>query len=77
VKWLKDLLYNKDNAALDISRACSLVTVLVFLGLAIYSMDKFEPVAFGGGAAALFAGCAGWIFARQKFESGGGNDAAA
>lgn len=69
MKLLKDLLYTKDNEALDISRLCSLVAVVVFLALAGYNHDKFEPVAFGGGAAALFAGCAGWIYARQKYEA--------
>ena len=69
MKFLKDLLYTKDNQALDISRACSLLVVLVFVGLAIANYDKFEPVAFGGGSAALFGGCAAWIFARQKYEN--------
>ena len=65
---LKDLFYTKDNQALDISRVCSALLVGVFLYLAIHNRDKFDPVAYGTGGAAVFAGCAGWIFARQKYE---------
>jgi hypothetical protein len=68
VSFFKDLLYTKDNQALDIARAASALLVLVFLGLAIWNHDKFDPVSYGTGGAAMFAGCAGWIFARQKYE---------
>jgi len=70
---LKDLLYNKDNSALDISRLSSLLGVVTYLGASIwhvYANASFDPVAFGGGWTALCAGCAGWIYARQKFETG-------
>lgn len=80
-KLLKDLLYNKGNTALDISRACSALGVLTFLGACIWHVianREFDPVAFGGGWTALCAGCGGWIYARQKFEGGiGAKDKAA
>jgi len=70
---LKDLLYNKDNSALDISRLSSALGVLTYLGSTgwhTYANASFDPVAFGTGWAAVCAGCAGWIYARQKFETG-------
>lgn len=70
-KLIKDLLYTKGNAALDISRAASLLGVLTFLGAAlshVWLNRVFDPVAFGTGWTALCAGCGGWIYARQKYE---------
>lgn len=68
---LKDLLYTTDNQALDISRLCSLLGVLTYLGATIFifvTTREFDPVAWGGGWTALCAGCGGWIYARQKWE---------
>lgn len=72
-KLIKDLLYDKGNGHLDISRLSSLLGVLTYLGASIWHVvanQSFDPVAFGGGWTALCAGCGGWIFARQKMESG-------
>lgn len=70
----KDLLYTKDNQALDISRLSVFFSVLAFwaaLGWQVYQTpEKFDPMATGGGIAALFAGGAGWIYARQRYEHG-------
>lgn len=74
MKLLKDLLYNKANENLDISRLSSFLGVLTYLGATIWHVaanETFDPVAFGGGWTALCAGCGGWIFARQKYEAEG------
>lgn len=71
---LKDLLYNRDNKALDISRMSSFLGVLTYLGASIWHVVQnvtFDPIAFGGGWTALCAGCGGWIYARQKYEKEG------
>lgn len=68
---LKDLLYNKNNTNLDISRVCSLGSVVSFWGGVFWLLatkGEFDPVAVGGGCAAIFAGAAGWIHFRQKHE---------
>jgi len=75
VKLLKDLLYNRDNAHLDISRVSSLLAVLTYLAATIYHIYQGHPINFtewGAGWTALAAGSAGWIYARQKFETGQG-----
>lgn len=73
---IKDLLYTKDNAALDISRLSVFVSVLAFWGCVIHAAvgGAFDPVAVGTGAAAIFAGGGGWIYARQKYEAEKGKD---
>lgn len=72
MKLAKDLTYTTGNGGLDIARVSSVLAVLTFLGLSInyYGVEgaAFDPIQFGGGVAALFAGCAGWIYARQKWE---------
>ena len=71
MKLIKDLLYNRDNENLEIARLCSLVSVLCFWGgvfFSIYQGNSFEPLAVGGGIAAIFAGAAAWIHWRQKHE---------
>ena len=74
MKLLKDLLYTRNNTSLDISRLCSLLGVLTFLAASTWHVitnQTFDPVAFGGGWTALCAGCGGWIYARQKYETEG------
>lgn len=72
MKVLKDLLYTRDNKALDISRLCSLLSVICFwggVGWTTYRLpESFDPVEIGTGCAAIFAGAAGWIHFRQKHE---------
>ena len=68
-KLIKDLLYSKDNGHLEIARVCSLLAVLVYCGAVVWkvvALEEFDPTATGTGFATLFAGCAAWIFARQK-----------
>lgn len=70
---IKDLLYNKGNTALDIARLSSFISVICFWGGVLWllgSKGTFDPVAVGGGCAAIFAGAAGWIYARQAKEGG-------
>ncbi len=71
MKLLKDLLYTRNNVSLDIARLSSLVSVLAYWGgvfWTLVSTGAFDPVAVGGGCAALFAGAAGWIHFRQRHE---------
>lgn len=77
MKILKDLLYNRGNQSLDIARLSSLISVLAFWGgvfWLLWQKGEFDPVQTGTGIAAVFAGAGGWIFARQKYEQGQGND---
>ena len=70
---IKDLLYNKNNANLDIARLSSFVSVICFWGCVFWFLGlkgQFDPVAVGGGCAAIFASAAGWIYARQAKEGG-------
>ncbi|MCJ2182479.1 hypothetical protein MTR62_07200 [Novosphingobium sp. 1949] len=71
MKLIKDLLYTRDNAALDISRMASLGSVLAFWTGVFWLLARegqFDPVGVGTGCAAIFAGAAGWIHFRQKHE---------
>ncbi|QVM82926.1 hypothetical protein [Novosphingobium decolorationis] len=71
MKLLKDLLYTRDNASLDISRLSSLLSVVAFWGGVFWLLatkGEFDPVQTGTGCAAIFAGAAGWIHFRQKHE---------
>ena len=68
----KDLLYTTNNKGLDIARLMSLLGCLIFFGLSIWyygvKENAFDPSEWGLGLAGVFAACAGWIFARQKWE---------
>lgn len=71
MKLLKDLLYTQNNGALEIARACTLLSVLAYWGGVFWhatTTGKFDPVAVGTGCAAIFAGGAAWIHFRQKHE---------
>jgi hypothetical protein len=71
MKLIKDLLYTKGNAALDIARLASLFSILAFWGgvfWLLYLKGTFSPTETGAGCAAIMAGAAGWIYARQKQE---------
>ena len=73
VKILKDLLYTKDNEALDISRLCSLVAniaywVVVTHGIVV-SSEAPDLSNLGVGWAAIASASAAWIFARQEQEN--------
>ena len=73
MKLLKDLLYDRGNQALDISRMSSLMAVLTYCGTAVYMVARkgeIDLLALGTGWATLAGGCAAWIFARQKMEAG-------
>jgi hypothetical protein len=73
MKLLKDLLYTKNNAALDIARLSSCVSIIAFWSgvfWLLYLKGEFSPTETGAGCAAIMAGAAGWIYARQKQEAG-------
>ena len=72
---LKDLLYTKGNESLDITRVSILFTVVAFwCGVFShqYQTKEFDPIAVGGGVAAIFAASAGWLHYRQKQEGSNG-----
>jgi len=72
MKLIKDLLYTKENRALDVARLSAFLGVLGFLGATGYSLylgGEWEPAVWGTGWAAMCAGSAGWIFARQTKEA--------
>ena len=74
MKLLKDLLYTKGNVSLDIARLASLLSVIAFWGgtlWQLYTKGQFNPTETGAGCAAIMAGAAGWIYARQKQEGVG------
>ena len=74
MKLVKDLLFSKDNQFLDIARLSAGLSVLAFWGCVVFQVvhtGAFDPMATGGGAAALFGGAAAWIYARQKQEGSG------
>lgn len=72
-KFLKDLLYNKGNENLDIARFCSLFANIAYWIAAAYVINKgtgtIGLVELGGGWAAVAAGSASWILARQIQEN--------
>ena len=77
MKLAKDLLYTRNNRHLDIARLSALLSILAFWGAVLWQVGEahsFDPMAVGGGCAAIMAGAAGWIYARQKKED---EDAAA
>jgi hypothetical protein len=73
MKLIKDLLYTKGNEALDITRVSILGSVAGFwagVGYDVVAHGHFDPLATGGGIAAVFGGAAGWLHFRQKHEGG-------
>lgn len=69
---VKDLLFTGGNKSLDIARLCALASVIAFwtaIFIVLARKGDFDPVAVGTGCAAIFAGSAGWIFARQAKET--------
>lgn len=78
MRVVKDLLYSKNNQFLDIARVSALASVLAFWGCVIFMTVKgeFDPMAVGGGCAAIFGGAGAWIYARQRQEAtdGPGSD---
>lgn len=70
MKFVKDLLYTKGNQALDISRVCSLGSVVAFWAGVFMGKITGDALAIGGGCAAIMGGAAAWIHFRQKHEEG-------
>jgi len=68
MKLIKDLLYTKGNAALDIARVCSLISVISFWVGVFTGRITGDALTVGGGIAAIFGGAAAWIYARQEQE---------
>ena len=72
MKLLKDLLYDRGNQSLDIARLSAFGSLIAFwtgVFILLWQRGGFDPVAVGTGCAALMAGSAGWIFARQTKET--------
>ena len=60
-----------DGQTYDVARVALVVTLFVFLGLAIANYDKFDPLAFGGGVGALIVGTGVAVGAKAKTEPKG------
>lgn len=75
MKIAKDLLYDKENHHLDIARMSALLSVFAYLGMTIYYIvakdqpNGFDFFEWASGWAALSAGNAAWIYARQRIEA--------
>ena len=73
---VKDLLYTRDNEALDIARMAAFLSVVAYLGMSIYSVATMQDVSqfdffeWASGWAAVCGGNAAWIYARQRIEVG-------
>lgn len=70
--FLNDLATTRDGVSFDVVRVGGMLTGAVFLGLAIYHVvvlkQAFDPMAYGTGAAALFAGIGVGVGAKAKDE---------
>ena len=72
MKLLKDLLYNKNNQALDIARLSAAVVTIFFVGLATAKFvvhKDIDLIEFGTAWGLICAGSGGWIYARQRQET--------
>lgn len=59
MKWLRDIATEKDNTTFEVSAVLAILSVLVFLGLAIWRMwvtEQFDPISYGTGASAIIGG---------------------
>jgi hypothetical protein len=59
MKWLKDILTEKDNSTFEWAAVMGLLMVVGFVGMAIYDVvhnKKFDPVKYGTGGASLLGG---------------------
>lgn len=65
---INDAFTGADNKTVDIGRICLVICTLVFCYLSIYNVDKFDPQAFGIGAAALAGGFMGGLALKAKTE---------
>lgn len=70
--FLNDLVTTRDGVSFDPIRVGAMLTGAVFLFLAIYHVvvlhQAFDPMSFGGGAAALFTGMGAGIGLKAKDE---------
>jgi uncharacterized membrane protein YedE/YeeE len=70
--FANDLTTTRDGVSFDVIRVGAIVTGATFVGLAIFAVvvnkQPFDPLAFGSGAAALFAGVGVGIGAKAKDE---------
>lgn len=73
MKLAKDLLYDKENAHLDIARLSALMSVIGYMWMSGYyiiykDIPSFDFLEWAAGWAALCGGNAAWIYARQRIE---------
>ena len=59
--WLRELLTEADNATPDFLRIIAVISVLVFLGLAIVNWARFSPAEFGVGLGAVLMAAGGAV----------------
>lgn len=59
--WFAKLVTEADNLTPDFLRIMAIVSVLVFLGLAIINWQRFEPQTFGIGLGAVLLAAGGAV----------------
>lgn len=72
MNWWRHCLTGADNKTFDIARVLAALSVLVFLGLAIYAVVKlgqaWDPQAFGVGLGAVFAAIGVCLKLKEETE---------
>lgn len=59
MKWLKDVLTERDGNTYELSAVLAAFTVLAFVGMAVWKMwttRQFDPISYGTGASAIIGG---------------------
>ena len=70
-RLLIELLTERDNDTFDIGRVLAALTIVVFLGLSVYTTvntGKFDAQEFGIGAGSVFAGLGGYIAMKKEVK---------
>ena len=59
MKWLKDVLTERDGNTYELSAVLAAFTVVAFVGMSIWKMwqtKQFDPISYGTGASAIIGG---------------------
>lgn len=70
-KLFNDITTGIDGKTFDICKVALLISMTVFLILAVVNYSKFDPMAFGGGLGALLAGTGVAVAVKAKTEPQG------
>ena len=59
MKWLKDILTERDGESFELSAVLAAFTVLAFVAMSVWKMvetHQFDPISYGTGASAIIGG---------------------